>query len=73
MEIDIGGVSRGFAKGFTNEANSHKAFTTNALVIPSTGTSALKAGTYTLTLRSSGDTVTDANDSFNVTVLELPI
>lgn len=68
MEILVDGVVKGFAKSFTNEANSHKAFTANALLV-----GGIAAGTHTVGLASWNNTTTDGNDFFNVTVLELPI
>lgn len=64
----------GVAKVFTNEAKSHKAFTTNALVVTN-----ILAGPHTLTLEPLGFidptglfSVSDEADFFSVTVLELP-
>ena len=57
----------GEVKGFTNEINSHKAFTCNALI--KTG---VAAGSHTITLSALSATNTDYNDFFNVTVLEFP-
>ncbi len=67
MQISIDGANRGDAKVCTNEANSHKAFTTDALVI-----SGLAAGLHTLSLQPLTGTSIDSNDFFNVTILELP-
>jgi hypothetical protein len=67
MEILLDGTLRGRARGFTNEPNSHKAFTVQALVV-----SGVSAGQHTITLRSWNETSTDLNDFFTVTVLELP-
>lgn len=66
MELLVDGVSKGFAKSFTNESSSHKAFSSNAIVI-----SGLAAGTHTLSLNSWNSTNTDDNDFFSATVLEL--
>jgi hypothetical protein len=67
MQISIDGVSQGRAQSFTNESNSHKAFTTEALVV--TG---IVAGGHSLSLQALANTSTDFNDFFNVTILELP-
>lgn len=67
MEILVDGVLRGFAKSFTNETGSHKAFTANALLV-----SGVAAGSHTAGLIAWNNTTTDGNDFFNVTVLELP-
>ena len=67
MTLQIDGVNRGVTRSFTNEPNSHKAFTTNILV-----QAGIAAGTHTITLQPLVGTATDFNDWFNVTVLELP-
>lgn len=68
MEIVIDNVSRGFAKCYTNESNSHKSFAMNPLVI--TGLAANNA--HTIILKSWNGTIFDFNDFFTVTILELP-
>jgi hypothetical protein len=67
MTLQIDGVNRAFARSFTNEPSSHKAFTTNFLVQPG-----IAAGNHTINLVALAGTSTDFNDWFNVTVLELP-
>jgi hypothetical protein len=67
MEIRIDGAVKGHAKSYTNEPNSHKAFTTNLLVI-----AGIPAGSHTVTLATWNNTLTDSNDFFTATVLELP-
>jgi hypothetical protein len=67
MSIKIDGTNKGFAKCYTNEPSSHKAFTTNALVV--TG---IAAGSHTVTLESWDSTMWNTDDFFSVTVLELP-
>ena len=67
MQILVDGIRKGYAKSFTNEARSHKTFTTNELLV--TG---LNVGTHSITLESWNNTNTDHNDFFNVTILELP-
>ena len=57
--------SVGTLSAFTNEANSHKAFPTRALKV------AAAAGAHTLILLPDPTTVTDTNDPFSVTVVEL--
>lgn len=49
---------------WTNEGVSHKALVPIAVQLP------VGAGTYTVTLGTNATTVTDLNDTFNVTVLE---
>lgn len=66
--ITINGVSVGNARTCTNETNSHKAFTTQALVLKG-----YAAGALTLGITPIQGTITDVNDWFNATVLELPI
>lgn len=67
ITLQIDGVNRATTRSFTNEPNSHKAFTTNILVQPG-----IPAGNHTITLQPLAGTATDFNDWFNVTVLELP-
>ena len=54
-------------RSWTNELQSHKAFTTNIHV-----TANVAAGNHTIALAVLPDTITDVNDWFNVTVLEMP-
>lgn len=67
MDVQIDGKSYGEARVVTNEANSHKAFVGNPLVV-----AGVKAGSHTLTLAALANTITDLNDYFSVTILELP-
>jgi hypothetical protein len=67
VQILIDGVFKGMAQVFTNEVGSHKAFTANALFLQG-----ISAGQHTLNLVAMPNTVTDNNDFFNVTILELP-
>jgi hypothetical protein len=67
MVIQLDGGTIGTARSFSNEAGSHKAFTTNPLVQRN-----VAAGSHTITLSIIANTATDFNDWFNVTVLELP-
>lgn len=67
MNILIDTVNKGVAKTYTNETSSHKAFTCNFLVV--TG---IAAGSHTIKLDPYGSTVSDGNDFFSVTVMELP-
>ncbi|MEI6312366.1 MAG: hypothetical protein WCP57_08915 [Bacteroidota bacterium] len=70
MDIYVDGVFRGSCRSYTNEISSHKAFTTNALVV-----SGLAAGNHSmqLVLRTGTDATTaDANDFFSATVIETP-
>jgi hypothetical protein len=57
--------SVGTLSAFTNEANSHKTFPTRVLKV------AAAAGTHTLILLPDPTTLTDTNDPFSVTVVEL--
>jgi len=67
MNLQIDGVIVSNTRSFTNEPNSHKAFTTNIHV-----QSNIAAGTHSIGLAPLAGTVTDLNDFFSVTVLELP-
>jgi len=65
--IQLDGGTIGTTRTFTNEPNSHKTFTTNILVQGN-----VAGGAHTLTLGVLANTLTDVNDWFNLTVLELP-
>ncbi|MDD5091461.1 MAG: hypothetical protein PHQ23_11170 [Candidatus Wallbacteria bacterium] len=67
MSVALDAVIKGYCKVYTNEASSHRAFTTNPIV--ATG---IAAGNHTITVASWNGTASDANDFYNVTVLELP-
>lgn len=67
MEVVIDNAVKAKARGFTNEASSRKAFTTSAVVVILIG-----AGQHNLSVRTMPATVTDGNDFFTVTILELP-
>ncbi len=67
VQVLIDGIFRNIAQVFTNEANSHKAFTANAMWV--TG---VPGGVHLLTLDPMPNTSTDFNDFFNVTIIELP-
>lgn len=67
MVILLDGSSIGTARCYTNEAASHKAFSCNPLVQGN-----VAAGTHSIGLSALTNTSADANDWFNLTVLELP-
>lgn len=67
MSITIDTAIKGYAKSYSNEVLSHKAFTTSSLVLPD-----LAAGTHTVTLAAWNGTSTDFNDFFTVSFVELP-
>jgi len=67
MNIQLDGTTIGAARSFTNEINSHKVFSCNPLVRGN-----IAAGSHTIALVAIAGTITDLNDWFNVTVLELP-
>lgn len=67
MGLQIDGGTVATTRSFTNEQNSHKAFTTNILVQGN-----VAAGNHTIGLFVLTNTTTDGNDWFNITVLELP-
>ena len=68
MEIFIDNVSKGFARSFTNEDQSHKSFSASALVVSGIPAS----DKHTVSLKGWNGTTLDYNDPFSVTVLELP-
>lgn len=67
MYVKVDGIQRGLARCYTNETSSHKSFVPVLLV------EGIAAGTHTLTLDPFTGTNTDANDYFNVTIVEMPI
>ena len=67
MTLQLDGGAIGTTRSFTNEKDSHKAFTTNILA-----QAGVAAGAHYITLVALPGTNTDVNDWFNVTVLELP-
>jgi hypothetical protein len=67
MTLQIDGNSVSNTRCYTNEASSHKSFTTNICVQPN-----ISAGNHTVNLVALAGTNTDSNDWFNVTILELP-
>jgi hypothetical protein len=67
MDIQVDGVTKGSATVTASEANSHKAFIPNTIVV--TG---IAAGSHTVTLSAWGNTTTDSNDWYSVVVTELP-
>jgi hypothetical protein len=67
INLALDGQVKGTTRCCTNEKESHKAFTTNILVVPN-----IAAGAHTITLTPLPGTLTDVNDWFNISVLELP-
>lgn len=67
LQILIDGVFQGIAQVFTNEAASHKSFVANATLV-----AGIPPGAHMLTLVAMPNTVTDFNDFFSATILELP-
>ncbi len=67
VQILVDGIFHGAAQVFTNEKLSHKSFTANATLVKG-----ILAGAHTLTLIAMPNTITDFNDFFSVTILELP-
>ena len=68
MTIRINGVNMATNNGFTNEGSSHRSFPSAFVTVTS-----VDAGTHTLQLVArDSNTLTDFNDFFNVTILELP-
>ena len=81
MEVRVDGTLAGLAAAYTNERNSHKAFSSDYPVVRN-----LPAGPHTIRLEEAVDpncntaaevqrdfcTDTDGNDTFQLTVLEIP-
>jgi hypothetical protein len=67
MRVKVDDVIRGNSRGFTNEGSSHKTFVPVLLV------EGVAAGAHTLTLEALSPTLSDGNDFFNVTIVEMPI
>jgi len=67
MRVLIDGAVAGETRSFSNELNSHKVFSTDALVVDN-----IAAGNHTVRLEALPSTNTDLNDFFTATVLELP-
>jgi len=67
MNLLLDNVVVSTTRSWTNESQSHKAFTTNIHVQAN-----VAAGNHTIALTVIPETVTDVNDWFNVTVLEMP-
>jgi hypothetical protein len=65
VAVQMDGVVIGDLKVYTNELNSHKAFPSRAFIVP-----APAAGNHNIGLNAV-NAVTDANDFFTVTVVEL--
>ena len=65
MSISIDGTEHGYAKSYTNEAASHKAFVMNPLVVGVIG-----AGNHTVMLSSWNGTCTNEGDFYSVTIVE---
>jgi len=66
LALTIDAVAVGTVNGFTNEPLSHKALPVRTFVVDS-----IAAGQHTLAVTAQIDTITDANDYFNATVMEL--
>lgn len=67
MSIKVDGAERAKARAFSNEAASHKTFVPVQLVL------ALDAGEHKVLLEALPGTLTDHNDFYNVTAVEMPI
>lgn len=67
MSVKVDNVVRGNSRAFTNEPSSHKSFVPVLLV------EGIAAGAHTLTLEALPPTISDSNDFFNVTIVEMPI
>jgi hypothetical protein len=68
MTVLVDGTAVGSTPTATSEVQSHRAFVANPIVV--TG---LAAGAHVIRLSAmNADTMTDSNDYFSLTVLELP-
>jgi len=67
MSVSLDGVTIGSASSYTNELASHKAFSSSAIVV-----NGVAKGAHTITLLPLIGTLTNADDFFNVTVMEIP-
>ncbi len=67
MNLLLDNVVVSTTRTWTNESQSHKVFTTNIHVQAN-----VAAGNHTIALTVIAETITDVNDWFNVTVLEMP-
>jgi hypothetical protein len=66
VTVQFDGAMVGQLTAYTNEINSHKSLPARAITIPTPA-----AGAHTIGLLATTPTVTDTNDFFNVTVIEL--
>jgi hypothetical protein len=66
FDVSIDTMNVGAFNGFTNELASHKVLPVRTLVV-----SGVAAGNHTITIAPQANTITDINDYFNATVLEL--
>ena len=66
LDVAIDGTKVGSINGFTNEPQSHRTLPTRTFVLQT-----VPAGNHNISLAVQPDTVTDTNDYFNVTVVEL--
>lgn len=66
LDVAVDGTAVGGLDTYTNEAGSHKAFVSRMLPVT------LFAGTHTVSLTARGSTLSDVNDRFEVSFIELP-
>jgi hypothetical protein len=66
VAVSIDGKSIGTMNGFTNEPASHKTLPTRTFVVQG-----IAAGAHTLSVAADANTLTDINDYFDATILEL--
>lgn len=66
VDIYVDGTRRGRARCYTNEAYSHKTFSSGFIVV-----SGLSAGSHNITFGNYSGTAFDSNDFFNVSVVEM--
>lgn len=67
MAVSLDSREIGTVNGFTNEPNSHKSFSSSAIVVKN-----VSQGSHSISLKNIYETATNTEDFFNVTVIEVP-
>ena len=67
IDVLIDGVKVGSINGFTNEPESHKTLPSRTFYLQQ----GAAVGMHTLTISAQLDTLTDGNDFFNATIIEV--
>jgi hypothetical protein len=66
LDVSVDGQPIGWLRQFTSEANTHRAFPTRIITVPT-----LAAGSHTVTIAPTANTSTDGNDWFSATAFEM--